>query len=87
MPVFADESPQPPIIFTKATFEAAARPARDASRLQFEFGAIELQTPYAHVQFNYAMPTLPYVFPGRSWGEIPNAFVLTGMRIPDPPRH
>jgi len=77
-PVFAQTAQK------KATFTIVTEQPRE----QFEVGAFLLNTGSAQVRVAYLprLAPLPGTFPTRTWGQIPNAFELTGMQIPEPPR-
>ena len=77
-PVFAQNPPK------KATFTIVTEQPRE----QFEIGAVVLNTGSAQIRVAYLprLAPLPGTVPTRTWGQIPNAFELTNMQIPEPPR-
>jgi hypothetical protein len=91
----ASTTPPEKPIWTKATFEAAARPylyadpgARPDRRVEFHIGYVTVRTPIGPVRILYlpiAMP-LRYNYPSPDWNQMPNAFVLTNTQIPQRPQ-
>ena len=77
-PLFAQDAPR------KTQFSIVNEQPRE----RVEIGAIELNTGATRIRFAYLprLAPLPGTFPTRSWGQIPNAFELTGTQIPEPPR-
>ena len=85
-----------PVVFTKTGMEEAALPWRfvdspikpvDTRRMRWGFGWVEIKTRFGAFRLIYLPITPPLDgSPGsRNWNEMPNAFVLTGMQIPQKP--
>jgi hypothetical protein len=85
-----------PVVFTKSGMEEAALPWRfvdspihpvDTRRVRWHLGWVELKTPLGAFRLIYLpiMPPLRYNYPSHDWNEMPNAFVMTGMQIPQRP--
>jgi hypothetical protein len=82
-------------VFTKSTIEEAAYPWRfvdspikpvDTRRVLFHIGSIEFRTRLGSIRIIYLpIPPLAFTTPSRGWNEFPNAFMLTGMQIPQRP--
>ena len=86
-----------PVTFTKSGMEEAAYPWRfvdgpitpvDTRRVRWHFGWVEVKTPIGGFRLIYLplMPPLHYNYPSPDWNEMPNAFVMTGMQIPQRPQ-
>jgi hypothetical protein len=85
-----------PVTFTKSGMEEAAYPWRfvdspispvDARRVRWHFGWVEVKTPIGGFRLIYLPLMMPlHGAPGsRDWNQIPNAFELTNMQIPQRP--
>lgn len=85
-----------PVVFTKSGMEEAALPWRfvdspiqpvDTRRVRWHVGWVELKTPIGAFRLIYLplMPPLHGTYPSRDWQEIPNAFAMTNMQIPQRP--
>jgi len=85
-----------PVVFTKSGMEEAALPWRfvdspitpvDTRRVRWHFGWVEVKTRFGAFRLIYLPIAAPLAgSPGsRNWNEMPNAFELTGMQIPQKP--
>jgi hypothetical protein len=85
-----------PVVFTKSGMEEAALPWRfvdspikpvDTRRVRWHFGWVEIKTRLGAFRLIYLPIAAPLGgSPGsRNWNEMPNAFELTGMQIPQKP--
>jgi hypothetical protein len=85
-----------PVTFTKSGMEEAAYPWRfvdspitpiDARSVRWHFGWVELKTPLGAFRLIYLPLMMPlHGAPGsRDWNQMPNAFELTNMQIPQRP--
>ncbi|HEV2719895.1 MAG TPA: hypothetical protein VG323_07725 [Thermoanaerobaculia bacterium] len=91
--VLADNAP---IVITRKGIDEATLPWRyidspihpvDNRRIKWHIGWFEVKTPIGPLRVLYLpiAPPLHYSPGSRDWNEMPNAFVLTGMQIPQRP--
>jgi len=85
-----------PIVITRKGIEEATLPWRyidspihpaDNRRVKWHVGWFEVKTPIGPLRFLYLpiAPPLHYNYPSPDWNQMPNAFVMTGMQIPQRP--
>ena len=83
-------------VFTRSGMEEAALPWRfvdspikpvDTRRVRWHLGWVEFKTPIGGFRLIYLpiMPPMHGTYPSPDWQGIPNAFVMTGMQIPQKP--
>lgn len=80
----AQETPKEPVFISQQAINEAARATVEHPRptLKFDFGDVVYENRYGRARFNYLpfMRSLPYTFPSPNWNQIPDPFVLAGMR-------